>query len=112
MTTLRFLQTALIAGVCSAAALAADLTPSDILANPASFSGKEVSVAGKVTNFQTSKTIMGTVAGFQLCDAKCIVVIDERNTARSDGQTATVSGTFYETFKTRKRSFKDAVVIK
>ena len=94
------------------AAIAADLTPSDLLANPSTYEGKTVTVAGKVANFQTTHTFMGTVSGFQLCDAKCIVVIDQKNSERSNGEHATVTGTFYKTFKARKRSFNNAVVIK
>ncbi len=113
MSSLRYsLPALLLMAAMTAVSLAADLTPSGILANPASFGGKTVTVGGKVAKFQTSHTILGTVAGFQLCDSKCIVVIDEKNTARADGDAATVTGTFYETFKARKRSFRNAIVIK
>ncbi len=107
-----FSLTALFVAGCAVAAIAADLTPSDILANPSNYEGKAVTVSGKVSNFQRTRTMMGTVAGFQLCDTKCIVVIDEKNAARTNGQQTTVSGTFYKTFKGRKRSFNNAVVVK
>ena len=94
------------------AALAAPLSPSVILANPSSYDGKAVTVAGKVDHFQTSHTLMGTVAGYQLCDGKCIVVIDEHNAHHADGDAVTVSGTFHTTFKGPHRSFSNAVVIK
>ena len=93
-------------------ALAAGTAPSKILANPSSFDGKFVTVTGKVSHFQTSKTMIGTVAAFQLCDTKCVVVIDETNGAHHDGQQATVSGTFQVKFKGPRRSFNNAVVIK
>jgi len=93
------------------AAAAAALSPSTIAGSPSSYDGKTVTVAGKVTNFQTSSTMMGTVAGFQLCDSKCVVVIDQTNHARSNGSTATVTGTFHTTFKGPHKTFNNAVVI-
>lgn len=93
------------------AAAAASLNPSTIVASPGSYDGKTVSVTGKVTNFQTSSTMMGTVAGFQLCDSKCVVVIDQTNRARTNGSTATVTGTFHTTFKGPRKTFNNAVVI-
>jgi hypothetical protein len=111
---MRLTQAMMIAFVTAAIlpAAAADLTPSAILANPSSFDGKSVSVAGSVAKYQTSKTLMGTVAAFQLCDAKCVVVIDETNTAHKDGDTITVAGTFQTAFKGPRRSFKNVVLIK
>ncbi len=93
-------------------AAAADLKPSALVAAPASYDGKSVSVTGTVAKYQTSKTFLGPVAAFQLCDSSCIVVIDETATAHKDGDTASVTGTFQTTFKGPKRSFKNAVVIK
>ncbi len=93
------------------AAAAATLSPSTIVATPSSYDGKTVTVTGKVGNFQTSSTMMGTVAGFQLCDSKCVVVIDQTNHARSNGSAATVTGTFHTTFKGPHKTFNDAVVI-
>jgi hypothetical protein len=93
------------------AMLAGALSPSAIVANPASFDGKSVTVTGKVAHFQTSSTMMGTVAGFQLCDSKCIVVIDKTNQSRSNGAAATVTGTFHVTFKGPRKTFNNAVVV-
>ncbi|MBV9334079.1 MAG: hypothetical protein JO146_08730 [Candidatus Eremiobacteraeota bacterium] len=91
--------------------LAAALAPSAILANPSSYDGKTVTVTGTVAHFQTSSTPMGTVAGFQLCDSKCVVVIDKTNTSHSNGASATVTGTFHVTFKGPRKSFNNAIVI-
>lgn len=106
----RTLLTAIFAAV-PAAALAAVLAPSTILAGPSSYDGKSVTVTGKVTGFQTSQTMMGKVAGFQLCDAKCVVVVDQSAQSRTNGATATVTGTFHTTFKAPRRTFSNAVVI-
>lgn len=95
----------------SVAALADALAPSAIVASPSTYDGKSVTVSGKVTNFQTSQTMMGTVAGYQLCDTKCVVVIDQTNHAQTNGSNATVTGTFHATFKGPRKTFTNAVVI-
>ncbi len=102
----------LCAGVALPARAGSDLAPSKIVADPSSFEGKSVSVTGTVAKYQTTKTLMGTIAAFQLCDDKCVVVIDETNTAHKDGDTVTVAGTFQSSFKGPKRSFTNVVVIK
>jgi hypothetical protein len=101
----------LVLAFAPVAAAAATLSPSTIVASPSSYDGKSVTVTGKVTNFQTSSTMMGTVAGFQLCDSKCVVIIDQTNHTRSNGGTATVTGTFHTTFKGPRKTFNNAVVI-
>jgi hypothetical protein len=106
----RTILTALLALVPAVAAAAA-IAPSTILANPTSYDGKSVTVTGKVAHFQTSSTPMGTVAGFQLCDSKCVVVIDKTNTSHSDGASATVTGTFHVTFKGPRKTFNNAIVV-
>jgi hypothetical protein len=93
------------------AVAAAALAPSTIVASPSAYDGKSVTVTGKVSNFQTSSTPMGAVAGFQLCDSKCVVVIDKTNHSQSNGATATVTGTFHATFKGPRKTFTNAVVI-
>jgi hypothetical protein len=104
------------AALCLALAspvLADDLAPSTILASPSTYEGKTVTVAGKVANFQTSKTMMGTVTAFQLCDSKCVLVIDETNASKhANGDQATATGTFQSTFKGPRRTFNNVVVIK
>jgi hypothetical protein len=102
---------ALLVAVSAGVAAAAALAPSAIVANPATYDGKSVTVTGKVTNFQMQSTMMGQVAGFALCDTKCVVVIDKTHQSRSDGATATVTGTFHVTFKGPHKSFKNAIVV-
>lgn len=106
----RAILAALVAAI-PLAAVAATFAPSAIMANPSSYDGKSITVSGKVTGFQTSQTMMGKVAGFKLCDSACITVIDETAQSRTDGSTATVTGTFHVTFKAPKRTFSDALVI-
>lgn len=102
---------AILAALIPAAALAAALAPSAVVANASTYDGKSVTVSGKVSNFQTSNTMMGTVAGFQLCDTKCVVVIDQTNHARSNGSTATVTGTFHTSYKGPHKTFTNAIII-
>ncbi len=103
---------AAVLGLAPAIALAAGaLAPSAIVAGPSSYDGKSVTVTGKISNFQVSSTPMGSVAGFQLCDSKCVVVIDKTGQSRSNGATATVTGTFHVTFKGPRKTFTNAIVI-
>jgi len=108
---MRRIALALALSLAPAIALAAALAPSAIVANPSAYDGKSVTVTGKVSGYQVSSTPMGKAAGFQLCDAKCVVVIDKTAQARTDGATATVTGTFHTTFKGPRRTFNNAVVI-
>jgi hypothetical protein len=87
------------------------LTPAVIVSSPSMYDGKSVTVSGKISNFQVSNTPMGQVAGFQLCDSKCIIVIDKTHRSRTNGSTATVSGMFHVTFKGPRKTFSNAVVI-
>lgn len=103
--------TLLLAAAPLVAAAAGALAPSAIVANPSSYDGKSVTVTGTVKSFQTSSTPMGTVAGFQLCDSKCVVVIDKTNQSRSNGASATVTGTFHASFKGPRKTFTNAIVI-
>lgn len=100
-----------LAGAATLTAFAATLTPSTILANPSSYDGKAVTVSGTVSHVQTNKAMMRTVTGFQLCDTKCVVVIDESNAMHKNGETATVSGTFQTSFKGPRRSFNNVILI-
>ena len=94
-----------------AALVAGTLSPSAIVSNAGMYDGKTVTVTGRVTSFQTSSTPMGRVAGFQLCDTKCVVVIDKTDQSRSNGASATVTGTFHVVFKGPRKTFDNAVVI-
>jgi glycine/serine hydroxymethyltransferase len=108
---MRRLALTILLAIVPIATAAAALSPSALIAGASSYDGKSVTVTGKVSNFQTSSTMMGTVAGFQLCDSKCIVVIDQTDHARSNGSAATVTGTFHVTFKGPRKTFNNAVVI-
>jgi|SRR5579884_108037 len=104
------LAAALIA--LTARAFAQSVAPSAIVADPGSFEGKAVTVSGTISNLQVTKSMFRKVTGFQLCDTKCVVVIDQTNAAHKNGEQATVSGTFQSSFKGPKRTFKNVVVVK
>jgi len=97
--------------VMAAPALAATMTPSDVVEKAASLDGTTVTVAGKVEKFQRNTTLMGTVSGFQLCDSKCVVVIDQKNETQQNGDRATVTGTFHVQYKAPRRSYSNVVMI-
>jgi hypothetical protein len=101
----------ILAAAAPAALIAAVLTPTQLLSNPSSYEGQSVTVSGTVSHLQVSKTMFRKVTGFQLCDSKCVVVIDEKNAEHHEGEQATVSGTFQQDFKGPKRSFKNVILI-
>jgi hypothetical protein len=107
-----FLATIALAIATTIAAPAADLTPSTVLASASTHNLNMVTVTGKVSNYQTKQTGMGTVALFQLCDTKCVQVLDQKNTMHKNGDSATVTGYFYIDFKTRKRTYNNVIDIK
>ena len=108
--SLRALLTVGIFVIMAAPALAATMTPSDVIAKAASLDGTTVTVSGKVAKFQHSSTLIGTISAYQLCDTKCIVVIDQKNGAQVNGQSARATGTFHAQYK-GPRPFKNVVMI-
>lgn len=107
---LRLILAAVIAAI-PIAAVAATVTPSAIMASPSTFDGQTVTVTGTVQNFVSKTTEMGNFARFQLCDAKCINVIDKTNQSHSSGATATITGVFHVSFKAPKKTWADVVLI-
>ncbi|HVN69237.1 MAG TPA: hypothetical protein VMU38_06290 [Candidatus Binatia bacterium] len=106
----RLFLAALLA-VLPIAAVAATLAPSAIVATPSTYDGQTVTVAGTVQNFMSKDTAMGKFSGFQLCDSKCINVIDKTNQSHTNGSSATVTGTFHASFKAPHKTWSNALVI-
>ncbi len=106
----RFFLTALLAALPIAVA-AATLAPSAILASPSTYDGQTVTVSGTVSNFMSKSTAMGQFSGFQLCDSKCINVIDKTNQTHANGSSATVTGTFHVSFKAPHKTWSNALTI-
>ena len=113
LTSFGFAMTAAFIADAFAAGYAEDsVAPSAIVASPATYDGKDVTVTGKVAKFQLASTAQGTIAFYQLCDAKCVVVIDKTKPAYQDGDQKTATGTFHPDFKGPKRSFTNVVIVK
>lgn len=88
------------------------VSPSTILADPSSYDGKPVSVTGKVASFEAQKMGSYTVTSFQLCDTKCILVIDQTGSSQyNNGDQATASGTFHTTMKGPRLTFDNVVIV-
>ena len=86
----RFFLTALLAALPIVAA-AATIVPSAIVASPSTYDGQTVTVSGTVSNFMSKSTAMGKFSDFQLCDSKCITVLDKTSQTHANGSTATVT---------------------
>ncbi len=90
---------ALMAFAGGIAAAASVLAPSGILAMPQKFDRQNVTVLGLVENVAIHLTGPGTMfTQFQVCDSRCVNVISEGKPRVSNGQNATVNGTFYTFF--------------
>lgn len=107
----RFFLAALLAALPIAVAAYPTVAPSALIASPSSYDGQTVSVTGTVQNFMSKNTAMGKWTGYQLCDAKCINVIDKTSQQHSNGSTATVTGVFHATFKGPHKTWNNALEI-
>ncbi len=95
------------AGLASAPLLvhAADLTPSNLLANTQSYDGKSVSVQGTVQNFSRHTTPRGTISTYQVCDQQCVNVVDAKGSALTNGGNVNVDGTFHASLQEQRRTY-------
>jgi hypothetical protein len=92
-------------------ACAADITPSTILSNTQSYDAQSVSVAGTVKGFSTRQTRRGTVSTYQVCDDQCVNAVDPSGASETNGNKATVSGTFHTSLKTRRETLTNVIVV-
>ncbi|HEY2473245.1 MAG TPA: hypothetical protein VGI19_00445 [Candidatus Cybelea sp.] len=108
----RFFLAAFFAAFPIAAVAMTTLAPSTVAGAPATYDGQTIRVAGTVQNVKSRNTeALGEVTAFQLCDTRCIHVLDKTNQTRSDGASATVTGTFHETFKAPKKTWNNVLII-
>jgi hypothetical protein len=91
--------------------LAATLTPSQLLSDAATYEAQTVTVSGSVSHLEVTQSGRQKVTGFQLCDSQCVVVLDATNTKHKNGDMATVTGIFQQSFKGLKRTFTNVLVI-
>ncbi|MGB6714962.1 MAG: hypothetical protein WBE30_15170 [Candidatus Cybelea sp.] len=102
---------ALLAALPVAVAAYPTVAPSALIAGPSTYDGQTVTVTGTVQNFMSKTTAMGHFSGYQLCDTKCINVIDKTNQQHSNGTTATVTGMFHASFKAPHKTWSNALLI-
>lgn len=107
----RYFLAVVLAALPIAVSAAATYAPSAVVANPTAVDGQTITVTGTVSNFKSQSTAMGQWSGFQLCDAKCIVVIDKTNQTHANGSSTTVTGVFHATFKGPHKTWTDALLI-
>jgi hypothetical protein len=108
----RFFLAAFFAAFPIAAVATTTLTPSTVVGTPATYDGQTIMVAGTVQNIKTRNTeATGQITVFELCDTKCIHVVDKTSQTRSDNSSATVSGTFHASFKTPTKTRKNVLII-
>jgi hypothetical protein len=86
------------------------VTPSALLASPATYDGESVSVSGTAKDPRTRQTRRGRLLLYQLCDAACINVVQFGDANVNDGSSASVTGTFHATFG-RVRHISNVVVV-
>jgi hypothetical protein len=95
-----------------AVAAAPVLAPSGILATPSKFDRQNVTVLGLVANLVVRPVGDGTMyTQFQVCDSRCVVVVNPGKPRVSDGQNATVNGTFYTFFARGPIQLHDIIVV-
>jgi hypothetical protein len=87
------------------------LAPSGILAAPAQFERKSVTVLGIVRGIAVRPIPGGAVTQFSLCDSRCINVIEFSRPAFTLGQSLTISGTFYTIFSNSIIQARNVVVV-
>jgi len=80
----------------------------DILAAPASFDGKHLTVNGNVQQLSAKTSRRGNAyTTFDLCDASCIHVYSYGHPKIANGQTLTVNGTFFADKHVGNADFKN-----
>jgi cytochrome c-type biogenesis protein CcmE len=93
--------------------LAANVTlaPSGILAAPAHFERRTVTVLGIVQQVSAQQLPGGWVTQFALCDSRCINVVEFSRPAFVVGQSVTVTGIFHTIFSRGIVQARNCVVV-
>ncbi|MGH2638101.1 MAG: hypothetical protein ACRDF4_02275 [Rhabdochlamydiaceae bacterium] len=97
----------LVIALVSVAAVAADLSPSEIINQPDQYNRQEITVSGVVEDFRAKTSHRGNAyEAFKLCDNKeCLDVFAWGSTPRNDGTKIKVSGRFWEIKHVGKYTF-------
>ncbi len=87
------------------------LAPSGILASPASYERKNVTVLGIVQGIAMRAIPGGVITQFALCDSRCINVVEFSKPNFYVGQSLTVAGVFHQIFSNGIIQARNAVVV-
>ncbi len=87
------------------------LAPSGILASPAMYERKQVTVLGIVEGIVVRPISGGYVTQFALCDSRCINVVEFSKPSFALGQSLTVAGTFHTVFSNGLVQARNVVVV-
>jgi hypothetical protein len=87
------------------------LAPSGILASPAKYERKPVTVIGIVAGVSVRPISGGYITQFALCDNQCINVVEFSKPSFAVGQTLTVAGTFHTIFSNGLIQARNVVVV-
>jgi len=94
----------------STAALAAELTVSQLLANPAAFAGQHVTVSGTAQYVRPRTSRKGNdYETFSLCEQGCVNVFTWGHPHVREGQRLTVNGTFEAVKHVGRYTFHDEI---
>ena len=93
------------------AAIAATIAPSAIVASPSTFDGQTVTVTGTVSDYKTHQSAAGEVARYNLCDSKCVIVIDRTAQAHADNSAATITGKFHASLQRPKSTLTNVITV-
>ncbi len=79
-------------------AAAANLSPSNVMSQPAQYNGQEITVSGTIEYLKATVSHRGNAyETFKLCDNKdCLNAFTWGTTLRNDGAQVTVSGHFWQ----------------
>ena len=100
-----------LAVLLAALAPSSILAPSGILAAPAKYERKNVTVLGIVQGIAMRAIPGGVITQFALCDSRCINVVEFSKPNFYVGQSLTVAGTFHQIFSNGIIQARNTVVV-
>lgn len=108
---MRRIFSAVVLAAFPIAAFAATVVPSNVVASASTYDGQNITLTGTVSNFETKKTAIGEYTRFNLCDTKCILVLDKTSQPHTDNTSVTVTGTFHASYKGPHKMWSDVLTI-
>jgi hypothetical protein len=83
----------------------------DLVAQAREYDNKPVNATGTAENVRTDTTPQGPILQFDLCEHRCIHVLDGANPQTKNGATFNVKGVFHQHFSLGRFSQDDIVII-